>query len=393
MATARFLHAADLHLGSPLKSLGQRVPEAIHKSAIELVNTVFQNLVDTAIREQVDFVVIAGDIYDQADRDPAAQVRVTLGFNKLSKAGIKVFLVHGNHDPLTPDFLSGGMLPEGVVVFPAREVASYSVKMRNGAVVTVAGVSYETEKEESNLVPLFAQVKGDTIVGVLHTNVGGDNQHGNYAPCSVQDLENSPVNYWALGHIHDRQVHPTPKGFWAYPGNLQGRSTKPTECGPKGVLIVEVDEDGSLNTPKFVACDALRFQRLSVDLTTVDNYNSVIPMVVTALENAVSESDGQMLLVRLEFIGKSSIAVELNKNFEALSEGIMNAVEPILAGGAVTKIENSCRDSINLEQERSRETLLGYLLRELDSVEDPVVDGETLAAVENLLSNSMGSRE
>jgi hypothetical protein len=116
-------------------------------------------------------------------------------------------------------------------------------------------------------------------------------------------------------------------------------------------------------------------------------------MVVTALENAVSESDGQMLLVRLEFIGKSPIAIELNKNFEVLSEGIMNAVEPILAGGAVTKIENSCRDSINLEQARSRETLLGYLLRELDSAEDPMVDGETLAAVENLLSNSMGSRE
>mgnify|MGYP007026655763 FL=1 len=116
-------------------------------------------------------------------------------------------------------------------------------------------------------------------------------------------------------------------------------------------------------------------------------------MVVTALENAVSESDGQMLLVRLEFIGKSPIAIELNKKFEVLSEGIMNAVEPILSGGAVTKIENSCRNSINLEQARNRDNLLGHLLRELDSLDDPVVDDETFAAVENLLANSMGSKE
>ena len=389
MATARFLHAADLHLGSPLKSLGQRVPEAIHKSAIGLVNTVFQNLVDTAIREQVDFVVIAGDVYDQADRDPAAQVRVTLGFNKLSKAGIKVFLVHGNHDPLTPDFLSGEMLPEGVVVFPAREVASYSVKMRNGAVVTVAGVSYETAAEESNLVPLFAQVKGDTIVGVLHTNVGGDNQHGNYAPCSSADLQTSPVNYWALGHIHDRQVHETPKGYWAYPGNLQGRSTKATECGAKGVLIVDVHEDGSLEAPRFVPCDALRFQRLSVDLSAVTDLNDVSDIAIDALQEAVDAADGRSLMVRLEFIGSTLIYSDFAKKFNELQESILTASPEIMGNGAVIKIRQSCRPLIDLAIERGRGTLLGDLLVELDRKTEEEVPSDLRSAVELLLVNAL----
>jgi DNA repair protein SbcD/Mre11 len=98
MATARFLHAADLHLGSLLKSLGSQVSPEIHALAIKQVNTVFQNLVNVAKSEQVDFVVLAGDIYDTADRDPGARIRVDLGLRDLSAAGIKVFLVHGNHD-------------------------------------------------------------------------------------------------------------------------------------------------------------------------------------------------------------------------------------------------------------------------------------------------------
>ena len=138
MATARFLHAADLHLGSPLKSLGTRVSTEIHDLAKKQVNTVFQNLVNVAKSEQVDFVVLAGDIYDTADRDPGAQIRVNLGLRELSEAGIKVFLVHGNHDPLTPDYLSGRSLPQGVFVFPAGEVTSHIVTMSNGAEVTVA---------------------------------------------------------------------------------------------------------------------------------------------------------------------------------------------------------------------------------------------------------------
>ena len=389
MATARFLHAADLHLGSPLNSLGLKVSAEIHELAKKQVNTVFQNLVNVAKSEQVDFVVLAGDIYDTADRDPGAQIRVNLGLRELSEAGIKVFLVHGNHDPLTPDYLSGRSLPEGVFVFPSGKVTSHIVTMRNGAEVTVAGISYKTVAEENNLSHLFSSVTGQTIIGVLHTNVGGNNQHGNYAPCSPSDLQSSPVNYWALGHIHDRQVHTTPKGFWAYPGNLQGRSTKATECGPKGVLIVEVDEDGSLETPRFVPCDALRFQRLNIDLSMVEDHSDVLDITINALQDAVNNADGRSLMVRLEFIGATSIYSDFSKKFAKMSDDILEASSDIMGNGAVIKIRQSCRPAIDLTLERTRETLLGKLLLDLDAKPKEEVDDDLRSAVELLLVNAL----
>lgn len=389
MATARFLHAADLHLGSPLNSLGLKVSAEIHELAKKQVNTVFQNLVNVAKSEQVDFVVLAGDIYDTADRDPGAQIRVNLGLRELSEAGIKVFLVHGNHDPLTPDYLSGRSLPEGVFVFPSDKVTSHIVTMSNGAQVTVAGISYKTVAEENNLSQLFSSVTGQTIIGVLHTNVGGNNQHGNYAPCSPSDLQSSPVNYWALGHIHDRQVHTTPKGFWAYPGNLQGRSTKATECGAKGVLIVEVDEDGSLETPRFVPCDALRFQRLNIDLSMVEDHSDVLDITINALQDAVNNADGRSLMVRLEFIGATSIYSDFSKKFAKMSDDILEASSDIMGNGAVIKIRQSCRPAIDLTLERTRETLLGKLLLDLDAKPKEEVDDDLRSAVELLLVNAL----
>jgi exonuclease SbcD len=393
MATARFLHAADLHLGSPLQSLGRRVSPEIHDLAKKQVGSVFQNLVNVAKSEQVDFVVLAGDIYDTADRDPGAQMRVNLGLRELSDAGIKVFMVHGNHDPLTNDYLGGRALPEGVTVFPAGAVTSHTIKMRNGAQVTVAGVSFKTAAEENNLSKLFSDVSGKTIVGVLHTNVGGDNQHGNYAPCSPADLMSSPVNYWALGHVHDRQVHSTPKGFWAYPGNLQGRSAKATECGPKGVLIVEVDEDGSLETPRFVPCDALRFQRLSIDLTQTLEHNDVYDITIDALQDAINDADDRSLMIRVEFIGTPSFYSDLAKDFEKTATGIYDSAEEVMGDGAVIKIVNSCRPMIDLVAERERGTLLGDLLRELDNKPPDDIDDELRAEVEILLIDALAGNK
>lgn len=389
MTTSRFLHAADLHLGSPLKSLGTQVSAEIHEEAKRLANSVFQNLVNVAKSEQVDFVVLAGDIYDLADRDPGAQIRVTLGLRQLTEAGIKVFLVHGNHDPLTPDYLSGSSLPDGVFVFPADEVTSHVVTMSNGAEVTVAGISYKTSAEESNLSRLFSQLTGKTIVGVLHTNVGGDSQHGNYAPCSIADLESSPVHYWALGHIHGRQVHRTPNGFWAYPGNLQGRSSKATECGPKGVLIVEVDDDGSIEAPRFVPCDELRFERLRIDLSEVIDYNNVIAITIDALQEAVNNADERPLMIRLEFVGATAIYGDLAKNFTKLTEAIFENSLEIMGSGAVIKIIESCRRTIDLAAERERPTLLAKLLLALDGMPEEEVDDPLRASVELLLVNAL----
>ena len=123
MSAAKFLHAADLHLGAPLESLGEAIDDATYERVKALVNRAFDRLSDVAISEGVDFVVLAGDVYDNADRDPGAQRRFLRGLRRLSEARIKVFMVHGNHDPLTRDIKLGAP-PEGVTVFPAGKLGT-----------------------------------------------------------------------------------------------------------------------------------------------------------------------------------------------------------------------------------------------------------------------------
>ncbi len=393
MVKARFLHAADLHLGSPLQSLGDLVDPALHEKAKKLVNNVFQNLVDLAKSKSVDFVILAGDIYDTADRDPGAQLKFFSGLSQLKNAGIKVFMAHGNHDPLSAEYLNGSQSPKDVHIFPAGEVSKEVITMSNGAEVTVGGISYSSSSEPNNLVPLFKSVTGKTVVGVLHTNVGGNSQHGNYAPCSISDLENSTVNYWALGHIHDRQVHETSKGYWAYPGNLQGRSTKPTECGPKGVLIVEVDESGLILQPEFVPCDNLRFQNHEIDLSNVDKYEDVIPVIAENLTHLNLYSEERMLLVQIQFVGATTFFEKFNTEFEEVRAATFESGNEIFSNGAVIKIKNQLRPAIDLDQERSRETLLGHLLRALDSEFEEKLSDDIKIEVENIFVTKVGDIE
>jgi len=385
MASARFLHAADLHLGAPLKSLGDAIGDSERIRFQSLVNEAFNRLVQTAIDEQVDFVVLAGDIYDTAERDPGAQRRFLLGLRRLTESGIRVFMVHGNHDPLTRD-IKNGLLPEGVVVFPAGKLGVETVTMRNGVEVVVAGVSYSKKEEDQNLVPLFAELTGKTVIGVLHTNVGGNEQHGNYAPCSVSDLENSPVNYWALGHIHLRTVKQTPRGWWAYPGNLQGRSMKASESGPKGVLIVEVDDDGSISEPRFVECSMVRFARVDVRVDEVTEASGVDDAVVQRLRELVSEASGIPHLVRLELTGQTDISALLNSD-EWDEDQTVDEGNQVLDGGAIVKVKFSCVPRVDLAQERSRGTLLGTVLNELDKEDLPEDVRDAASAI---LVNTLG---
>ena len=389
MAVAKFLHAADLHLGAPLESLGESIDSGTYNRIKPLVNKAFDRLIDVAIAEEVDFVVLAGDVYDNADRDPGAQRRFLLGLRRLTDAGIKVFMVHGNHDPLTKD-IKQGVLPEGVTVFPAGKLGSQVVTMRNGVNVTVAGVSYARKEETDNLVPLFAGLTGRTIVGVLHTNVGGnDSGHKNYAPSTPAELQASPVNYWALGHIHKRSVNPIDSGWWAYPGNLQGRSVKASECGPKGVLILDIDDDGRVLEPRFVDCSTVRFERVSVPVDTVGVITDLNDVVNATLARVVAEAEGLPVMVRLELTGSTDLADLRSTDapgWTSIVESMLEEAVDVLGDGAVVKVRTSCRAKIDLAAERERKTVLAAALTKLDAME---LDDDAKNAVTDVLINAM----
>lgn len=391
MAVARFLHAADLHLGAPLQSLGAHLDQETAARVRQLARTAWDRLIAVAIAYRVDAVVLAGDVYDTADRDPGAAHRVSDGFRRLAAEGIGVFVAHGNHDPLTTEYLRTAGTDRPAVVFPPGDVETHRVEMSNGVELTIAGISYSRTAERDNLALRFASVSGRPVVGVLHTNVGGDTRHDDYAPCTPQDLESMPVDYWALGHIHDRQVHPTRRGYWAYPGNLQGRSTKATECGAKGALLVGVDGDGRILEPEFIACDAVRFERVDVDLGGLDDTDEAFDRIRSTLAVRMADVDDRFVLVRLEVTGATPLSDQLHRSWESIVEHIGELATETIVDGALLKVVNTSTPAVDLLAARRRPNLLGGVLNALDAVD--IEDPDQRARVERILVRALdGSR-
>lgn len=366
MARAFFLHAADLHLGAPLKSLGSRIDPAKADHIRAEAKRVFDDLVAVAIDRKVEFVVLAGDVYDTAENDPVAQLRVNAGFRRLEAAGIPVFMVHGNHDPLGATQRSNIRdLPANVTVFPHDEVSAHTVTLSNGATVTVAGISYLKADERRPLASMFDGLSGSPLVGVLHTNVGGSREHGDYAPCTAGELLASPVNYWALGHIHLRSVNGSTNNWWVYPGNLQGRSTKASECGPKGVMIVPVDETGVVHEPEFVPCDRARFERIVVPCDGFTTVEQAVEGVASKVAARVEENGGRPTVVVAELTGATVVhgSVTAEEFLGSLSE----ALEGVIGNSQVVKLVDNTRKFVDPLEVRRSNSVAAEALRVLDA--------------------------
>lgn len=363
------LHAADLHLGAPLQSLGNQLDQRTADRVRHHATRAYENLVDLAIDEGVEVVVLAGDVYDHAERDVAAQVRFTRGLRRLTEQGIAVFIAHGNHDPLIRNLKLAAQLPEHVTVFEPGDPQTHTVTLRDDATLHVTGVSFGKVHEEANLAERFHQLDtpASHTVGVLHTNVGSQTGHGNYAPCTVEDLIRAPIGYWALGHIHKREVRPIESGrWWAYPGNLQGRSAKTSECGPKGALVVPVLADG-FGEPEFRACAEVRFERIDVDVSESPDLSSAID----AAAAAVPEPEGteHIVVARIRLVGRS------DANRQLISAGatrLLTLVQEALDDDdhrVAMKVEIATRSAIERSVLLARGDILAEALRRIDSLE------------------------
>ncbi|WP_308634618.1 metallophosphoesterase family protein [Paenibacillus silvisoli] len=300
----RFIHAADLHVDSPFRGLPEAPPhvrEALGFSTFQAV----RRLVETAIREQVDFVVIAGDLYDTADRSLRAQLTLQREWQQLHAHGVRLFVIHGNHDPL-----SGGKAdlawPETVRFFGADKVSSMPAYTRAGELAAyVHGISYGTRVVTTNLASSYKPVDGAGVyqIALLHGNVDGNAGHDPYAPCSLQELASAGFHYWALGHIHQRAVlHTYPHVVYA--GNTQGRHVK--ETGPKGCYIVDVSP--SLETKlQFVALDSVRFETLRVSIEGLRTEQSLMDELERAALEAAAKCEGRPFVARVRLEGRGSL--------------------------------------------------------------------------------------
>lgn len=306
MSSFKFLHAADLHLDSPL--LGLSVKSADFAARVEQASRqAFENLLDLAIAENVAFVVLAGDVFDGDLRNFQTGLFFTAGMRRLEEAGIRVFLIAGNHDAENR-YASRLRYSANVHLFAHK--AAESVEIGELGVV-VHGQSFGQRDVVENLARLYPHPVANRFnVGLLHTAcAGSEGTHAVYAPCTVEQLVNHGYDYWALGHVHARAVlseHP----HVVYPGNLQGRN--PRETGSKGATLVEV-EDGRIIACNHHDLDVVRWARVAADISGADDLNGVLVQIRDVLDQVCSEAAGRPVALRLRLEGETLLDSEVRR--------------------------------------------------------------------------------
>ena len=300
----KFIHTADIHLDSPLSGL------AAYKDApVDLLRNVtrdaFSRLVDLAIEEAVDFMVIAGDLYDGTWKDYNTGHFFCREMGRLNQAGIPVYLVFGNHDA-DSEMTKKLTLPANVHQFESRKPSTFQIDALR---VALHGRSYKEAATVENLASGYpAPLAGWLNIGVLHTALEGYAAHANYAPCSVAELNAKGYDYWALGHVHDYSVIQT-SPWIVFPGNLQGRHIR--ETGPRGAVMVNANAAG-IQTVDRLLVDLLRWEVVAVDASEVSTLQEVIRLVGQAFERLLAATPGHLFLsVRICIQGRTKAHGEL----------------------------------------------------------------------------------
>ncbi len=313
----KFIHCADLHLGSPFAAWRRLRPDAWEALTLGPY-TALDGLVDAAIAEKALFVLMAGDVFDSGAPSLYTEGRFRSALAKLDAAGIRAFVALGNHD-------CGAQLaelPANTVLFSGERAEAFEVKLDGKTVATVAGISHFGPAEKRDLSPqvdsLLSAASGFRI-GVLHANVDGDPGHEPYAPVALETLRRGSADYWALGHVHKRRIL-CERPFAAYSGSPQGRSVN--EPGERGGFLVEVGDDGKVKSTE------LNVQSVRFETLTLDGLNDVsdLPALTRRLAAALPDRSGALCL-RLVLASGTPLNARLRS---ASQEELTNLFSPVL---------------------------------------------------------------
>ncbi|MDD4028563.1 MAG: DNA repair exonuclease [Caldisericia bacterium] len=319
----RFIHCSDLHLEAPFKGV-QLENEEIWKQLEGSTFKSFEKVVQTAIAQQVDFVVIAGDIYNSSMKSIRAQLFFLNQMRLLAHHQIPCLFVHGNHDSLD-SWMIKAEFPTSIFQFsPFVSCKSLYRDNEDTPYVNIIGYSYPSRDIQKNIakeIAAFSQSLDPNTynVGLLHCNVGGDPTTENYAPCSLQDLLASNIHYWALGHVHTRKILHDDHPAVVYPGNIQGLHINDTQ--KKGFYIVNV-HDGETECSFIETSSFLWFHpTIQVQEKHID---SLIESMIQEMVDQTQDSPG---IFRFELEGHTPLHQELQNHNQEMEETIRENIE------------------------------------------------------------------
>lgn len=362
MASFKFLHTADLHVDSPLRGL-ERYEGAPVDRIRRATREALTNVVDLAIAENVRLVLIAGDLHDVDWKDYNTGLFFNREMSRLREHGIPVALVKGNHDAAS-EITRHLLLPANVRELPVDHAASIAFP---DIECVVHGQGFAKRHCDENVVRQFPPAEpGAFNIGLLHTSAAGHIDHEPYAPCTLDDLRSLGYEYWALGHVHQRQILGE-RPWIVYPGNPQGRHIRETSA--KGCFLVTVEDGQIVGPPEFRAVDVFRWERSEVDLTAASTYDAALEAVREGLEAILASVEDRGVAVRLILGGASAAHPYLVHD----PERTLNEIRSIAAdaGGDQLWIESVCfrtRSSLALGELVQRDDALGGLLASIEAL-------------------------
>jgi len=360
-----FIHCADLHLDSPFEGL-HAVSPTIANVLRDATFRSFENVIDIAIREKVDFLIIAGDVYDGADRSLRAQWRFHQALRHAVESGLQCFVAHGNHDPLS-GWEAGLILPDGVHRFDGNNVECAFARRNGETLAHIHGISYPSREIRENLALRFPTKEKNApfSIGLLHCNVGGYSEHDNYAPCNLDDLLKCDMDYWALGHVHTRQVLNESEPYIIYPGNTQGRSVR--ETGERGCYFVKVDDAG-IATAEFVPTDVVRWFVEDVSISNLDTLDALMDMLLGIKDEVRLRADGRNTVLRLHLIGRGSLHKNLRLSESDIISELRRDEEERPQFVWVESVQINTRPAVDIQTRRQVEDFVGEFLKAAESL-------------------------
>ncbi len=368
MKKIRFIHTADLHLDTPFKGLASwnmnlagRLKDATFKS--------FGKIIDSCLDEDVDFLVISGDIFESDNKSLAAQLKFMSELKRLSDKGISAYFVCGNHDPIN-SWLETMGFPENVYRFGSHAVVNYTYYKDNKPAAEICGISFREKVVKDNLAIKY-RLKDNPApvsIAVLHGTTGIPGPHENYAPFRVKDVLKTGFDYWALGHIHKRQIINESGPVMVYPGNPQGRDFG--ETGAKGCYLVEIDEDGQVNL-EFIPVQIIRFEEIEIDLADEDKIDRIWDKIEKNRNSIEDYDENVSYILRVNLIGRTALHAHLNKPGELeklqeyFNEGQLNQINFTW----IDRFEINTMPVIDIEQIRKGNDFAAELLKAFSEYE------------------------